>query len=116
MTFQERETETNTLMGSVTLNTVTVVGLEAVQSGGRRSVNVTSALTVGAGPLLWKSIMPMTKKATLFVADTGVITVTPVTSRSASVVGAGAGVGDGGGDGVGEGVGSGVGGGVGSGD
>ena len=52
VTFQDRDTDTGTLMDSVLFSTVAVVELEAVQSGGRLSVNLTSAITEGVGPLL----------------------------------------------------------------
>ena len=52
VTFQARETATGVLIGSAVFNTVTVVGLDAVQSGGRLTANETSTLAVGSGPLL----------------------------------------------------------------
>ena len=52
VTFQERDTDMDTLMDMVLFGTTTVAALEGVQSGARLIVNVTSAFAVGSGPLL----------------------------------------------------------------
>jgi hypothetical protein len=71
---------------SRTFCTVAGFALLVVQSPGRSSVKVTSAVTGVTGPLLWTVALPLTVKGVPALAVAGAVAVEAVTLRSAEAV------------------------------